>query len=194
MNEQDQELLWRYFDGEMPSEEASTFAQRLADDADLSAEHAMLEQTRDLLRVDVEHAVDAADFSNFFDAVQARIGDEPAPAPISEPAPVPAERPAETPGLGARIAEWWRAHWTPVVVSAVAAGVVAFLVIRAGVPGAADTDTLTTGPVTVDEVRNSGNQTVLISQPAEDGSATVIWLLEDEEEPEDSSAKGEDPI
>ena len=191
MNEQDQALLWRYFDGDLPSEEASTFAQRLADDAGLSAEHALLEQARDLLRVDVEASVEAADFRGFFDTVQARIGD--APAPAAEPAPVPAARPTGEGGFAARLADWWRAHWTPVVVSAVAAGVVAFLVIRASVPGA-DGDALTTGPVTVDEVRNSGNQTVLISQPAEEGEATVIWLLEDEEEPEDSSALGEDPI
>ena len=36
-------------------------------------------------------------------------------------------------------------------------------------------------------------QTVLISQPAEDEGATVIWLL-DEEETDAQPATGEDPI
>lgn len=195
MTEQDQELLWRYFDGELPSEEATAFAARLADDAELATEHAMLEQTRELLRADVSEAVAAADFTNFFAGVQAAIGDEPVAAVAREAAPTPAvSAPAAAESFGARFAAWWKAHWTPVVVSAVAAGVVAFLVVRGGGVPTGENDALTTGPVQVDAVRNAGNQTVLISQPSEEGAATVIWLLEDEEEPEDSSTMGEDPI
>jgi len=185
VSEHDQELLWRYFDGDLPSEQAAAFAQRLGEDAELSAEFACLEQTRALLRADTENAVAAADFSGFLDGVLARVGDEALGAPAArEPAPVP----ATSEGLGARFAAWWRAHWTPVVASAVAAAVVAFLVVR----GSAEDYQLTPGPVQVDAVHNAGNQTVLISQPV--GEPTVIWLLDDEEEPADSSMKGEDPI
>ena len=49
------------------------------------------------------------------------------------------------------------------------------------------------GSVVVDAVSNEGNKTVLISQPAEDEGATVIWLL-DEEEADDRPLDGEDPI
>ncbi len=192
MTDADQELLWRYFDGDLPSEEATAFASRMTDDAELTAQHAMLEQSRTLMRAEISSAVEAADFSNFFAGVQAALGDEKLPTAAREAAPSPAT--SEPESLATRMGAWWKAYWTPVVMSAVAAGVVAFLVVRGGGGVPEDDDVLTTGPVMVDAVRNSGNHTVLISQPVEEGEATVIWLLEDEEEPEGSSTMGEDPI
>ncbi len=48
------------------------------------------------------------------------------------------------------------------------------------------------GPVYVDAVSNPGNQTVLISMPADNEGATVIWLL-DEEAEGTQPLDGEDP-
>jgi hypothetical protein len=70
-----------------------------------------------------------------------------------------------------------------------AAAAVAVWVMRDTAP----TDVLPeNGPVYVDAVSNQGNQTVLISMPAEKTGATVIWLLDEEDE--DTQLEGEDPI
>ena len=49
------------------------------------------------------------------------------------------------------------------------------------------------GPVYVDAVSNQGTKTVLISMPADESGATVIWLL-DEEDEDTQLLEGEDPI
>ncbi len=180
-----------YFDGEMSTQELSAFEERLEGDAGLHAEHAMLSHTRDILRSDVRRSVDSANFQDFFTGVQSRLGEMPVRSPSVEPARV---EPASTGdlSLGERLVAWWRAYWTPVMVSAVAAAVVAFAVTRGVVPAE---DPLSAGPVVVERVDNAGSQTVLISMPAEGEGSTIIWLLEEEEEPEvGDSHLGEDPI
>ncbi len=188
MAEPNDELLYRYFDGELSAEERADFEARLAEDEGLRGALALLEQTREAVRRHSDEMVQAASFEGFSDAVLAKVADEPTPSPAAEPR-APVVEPA--PGLGQRLAAWWRAHWTPVVVSALAAGAVAYVVTRQ----AGGDPTGPAGPVIVESVHNAGNQTVLISTPAEgEEGSTVIWLLEDEEEPEDGSATGEDPI
>ncbi|MCA9537318.1 MAG: hypothetical protein KC620_00435, partial [Myxococcales bacterium] len=91
-----------------------------------------------------------------------------------------------------RLRAWWSRNWTPVLVSAAAAAAVAFWISRGAGPGAADAPD-NAGPIAIDSVSNEGNKTVLISMPAEDGGATVIWLL-DEESDDGQPVDGEDPI
>ncbi len=198
MTEQDRDTLLRFVDGQLSPDEAAAFEARLADEPALAAEAAELTELGALLRRHTDEIVQAADFSGFAD----RITDELAQAGGVEAAPSPA-RPA-TPAvepLGDRLKAWWARHWTPVVVSAAAAAAVAFIVVRAVAPGGVggggsgvedgvDTDS----PVAVEAVRNDGNKTVLISSPGEDeGGATVIWLLDGEDDEGDASLT-EDPI
>ncbi|MCB9534698.1 MAG: hypothetical protein H6704_00355 [Myxococcales bacterium] len=197
MTEQDKDTLLRFVDGQLGPDEAAAFEARLADDPALAAEAAEFAELGNLLRRHTDEIVQAADFSGFADRITSELaqagGVEAAPTP-ARPAPPTAEP------LGQRLKAWWARHWTPVVVSAGAAAAVAFFVVRAVGPGAVgggggvDEGVETDAPVAVEAVRNDGNKTVLISSPGdEEGGATVIWLLDGEEDEGDASLT-EDPI
>jgi hypothetical protein len=66
------------------------------------------------------------------------------------------------------------------------AAVATWFVLR---PGAVELEDVPGGEVFVDAVSNEGPQTVLISQPVDEGGSTIIWLLEDEID----AADGVDP-
>lgn len=187
----------RYFDDEMTPEEARAFRAKLDGDADLAAELEGLKISREMLVAHVEHQVEQADFSGFFERISSEL---PQTTVAAEPAPTPA-RAAAPPSVGARLKAWWARHWTPVVISAAAAAAVAFFVTRASTPAADDgepTQVVAGGEVTVEEVNSDGPTTVLVSMPADDDDSTVIWLLdEDEEDDEGADAAAlaeEDPI
>lgn len=189
---ENEQLLFRHFDGELAPDEAESFAKELANSEALTEELGWLEEGQLLLKEHIEAAVSAADFSGFFDRVAEGIGEfSPASASTAQSAP-PAQSTA-----GERIKAWWAQYWTPVLVSVAAAAAVAFVVGRPSATGSkfAPDPVVAAGPVTVDSVRNEGNKTVLISQPVEAEGATVIWLLDDEEVEDDNSPMpGEDPI
>lgn len=191
MIEPQEELLHRYLDDALSPEEAEAFAARLAEDAALAEEVAILEAARGLLRADIAAALDAADFSGFADAVAEGLeGVEIAPAPTPR---APVVEPASG-GLRA----WWQQYWTPLVVSVAAAAVIAALMFQTRPRPDAEDDGVgvANGAVTVDSIQNGGNKTVRVAMPSADGEATVIWMLDDEEEdsPDGGPAAGEDPI
>ena len=197
MSEHDSDLLERFFDGELPAEKAAEVARQLEADEALAAELTELSTLRTMLREHITEGVQAANFDGFFDGISAALAE--APAPRAEAAPSPARAPAASESTWDKLRAWWGRNWTPVVVSAAAAAAVALIVVRAGGPGAESMDGVETdAPVVVEAVSNDGNQTVLISSPADEaGGATVIWLLEEEQvdqDDPDASLTGEDPI
>lgn len=182
------EVLSRYLDGVMDESEAQAFVTQMASDSELKAEHDTLVLAKVLLRHEAEK-FDQMELSNFFEGIEAQIANEPAPAPAQ------AERsPAQAPAPGGLIA-WWRKYWTPIVAAAATAAAIAFFVSRPAGPNAGDTVEVAGGAVVVDSIQNTGNTTVLISNPVDDGGATIIWLLDDEDdEGVDDPFSGEDPI
>ena len=179
MNDEDLELLHRVLDGEVSSEEAAEFEARLENSPELAGEREELMQLSAMLRQDISAEVDAVDFSQFYAGIEAQLPDEVfAPSVAQEPAPTLARAPDET-SLMDRVRAWFQRSWTPLVVGAVAAAAVAVWVMRDTTPVDASPDN---GPVYVDAVSNQGKQTVLISMPAEESGATVIWLLDEEDE------------
>lgn len=192
MTEQDTQLLERFVDGELPPDEAAAIEQRIAAEPDWAEARDDLLALREILRADVAAAVDAADFGDFFTRIEARLGEE---SPAVEAAPVAARPASAEPGGWARLKAWWGRNWAPVLIGAAAAAAVMLWALRSTETGAGDREggVEVAGSVVVDAVSNEGNKTVLISQPAEDEGATVIWLL-DEEEDDAQLPAGEDPI
>lgn len=205
MNDHDLDRLQRFFDGALPADEARAVSERVDRDADWSAAHDALKLARGALREQAEVAADAADFGGLWRNLDRELF---APA-VASPAV------ADVPTLGDRLRAWWAAHWTPVLVSAAAAAIVAVLMTRTLGPGSPPPEPgqpAPSGPpiahqqpapvpapsaaeknVVVDAVRNEGNKTVLINMPMAAEDATVIWLLDDEHADEEP-VLGEDPI
>lgn len=194
MNEHDDELLHRYLDDALSAAEREAFEQRLADDPALGTEAAELLATRDAVSALLRGEVDALDLGGFADSVMAQVAAEPVPA-RPEAAPTPAAT-AGGAGTWGRFRGWWARYWTPVLVSAAAAGVVAWLVSRTALPPAGGPEgELDYEPVVVEAVNQEGTTTILISNTADGDGATVIWLLDQEEDDlHEASDTGEDPI
>jgi len=190
MTDKDFELLHRFLDGELSGEEASEFEARLENSPELAGEREELMQVSALLREEISTEVDAVDFSNFYAGIEAQLATEVFDARVAEePAPTLAREPVE-PSFMDRARAWFQRSWTPLLVGAAAAAAVAVWVMRDTQP---TNSAPLNGPVYVDAVSNQGNQTVLISMPAENEGATVIWLL-DEEAEGTQPLEGEDPI
>jgi len=182
MNERDEERLGRFFDGELSPAEAAEFEPRLEAEPQLQAQMMAMAFTQDAVRELVADQVAAMDFSGFLTAVEERLPAEPDAAPRT------VEAPKQSTALE-RVGSWWRRYWTPVLISAVAAAGVAWFVTGRV------TDDVSGGSIVVEGVQNDGPQTVLISQPEDDGGSTVIWLLDDEQDDgEGFSPEEEDPI
>lgn len=197
MTEHDIELLERFVDEELSSDEATAVERQIAEDATWAAAHGELLALRALLQDDVEAAADAVDFGGFFAAIEARL---PAESPARSPAQAAASATPAEPGLWTRLREWWGKHWTPVLLGVAVAAAVAFWITRpteSSAPGgdeglvAERVDGVE--PVIIDAVTNEGDKTVLISMPADEDGSTVIWLI-DEEQDEPEPVEGEDPI
>jgi hypothetical protein len=188
------DLLSRHFDGRLSPEEARDLEQRMADDPALAEVLGAFGTNRDLLRTHQEAALDALDLDAFALRVMAALPEEaPVVAPSAAaalaaaavPAPArlgPAARPTATGGF----AERFRRLFAPVLLGAAVAAVATWFVLR---QPPVELDDVPGGEVFVDSVSNEGPQTVLISQPVEEGGSTVIWLLEDEID----AADGADP-
>jgi len=188
MTDQDFELLHRFLDGELSAEQASEFEARLENSPELAGEREELMQVSALLREDISTEVDAVDFSSFYAGIEAQLAGDVFDA-AEEPAPVLAREPV-APSLMDRARAWFQQSWRPLLVGAAAAAAVAVWIVRDTQP---TNSAPLNGPVYVDAVSNQGNQTVLISMPAENEGATVIWLL-DEEAEGTQPLDGEDPI
>ncbi len=192
MNEQDMQQLERFVDGELPAEEVAAVEARITEDEGWAEAHADLLALRHILQDDVAAAVDAADFSDFFARIEAELPDAVAEV---EAAPSPARRAPVEPSEGVfdRVKRWFGDNWLPTMIGAAAAAAVAVWVIGPGGESPGPAAPSVAGTVVVDKVDNNGPKTVLISQPAEEEGATVIWLL-DEEESGEQPLDGEDPI
>lgn len=197
MNDHDLERIGRYFDGELSAAEAALMERRLNEDPAWRVALDDLERCRGAVRAHIEDSINAADFSSMWTGIEAQLTEAPAKAAATQQTP---RNPAVGPWT--RLRRWWSANWTPVVVSAAAAAIVAVWVTHATnepesvdgstrvgpmatgsklVPGGGAGELVPVSSVVVDAVRNDGNSTVLISMPVEEGGATVIWLLEENE-------------
>ena len=209
MNDHDQERIGRYFDGELSDAEAALMERKLDQDPAWRAALDEMEGCRSATRGYIEEAVKSVDFDAMWSGIETRL-----PAAVPEVAAA-ATNQGSIVGPWRRLQRWWSANWTPIVVSAAAAAIVAVWVTHMAkepdsIDGATRSGPLATGPkpvpagelvpvssVVVDAVRNDGNSTVLISMPVEEGGATVIWLLEENEEnggAGDSPPDSEEPI
>ncbi len=182
-----EELLHRFLDGALSSEEQAELDRYLADDPELIEARNDLSEISAMLRTHIAEEVDAVDFNNFYAGIEARLGEEAAPVPAAEPAPTPA---VSQPGLFEQLREWFADNWVPVAGVAAAAAVAFFVVGTDESTGGAGADG---GAVVVDAISNEGNKTILVSMPSQDGESTVIWLLDNEED-DQAPLEGEDPI
>lgn len=180
--------LSQYFDEQLSPAERDAFEADLREDEALRADLQELDQLRGLLQANHQREVASADFSGFMAAIEAQLPAAPDPAPAPRAAPQPQRAKAHVwAGL--------RRYLFPVLLGAGAALVVVLVMNRPAEPPPQVVAQETSDEVTVKAVHNQGNQTVLISLPAEDGGATVIWMLDEEEEGEAATPlKGEDPI
>lgn len=212
MNDHECERLSRYFDDELSAAEAAQIESRIENDAEWRQAYAELDAVRDAVRGYVRTGVERADFGSLWAGIDTEMAESPEPMQAGV-------RPPQG-GPWSKFLHVWGANWATVVTSAVAAAVVAFVVVQmtgsgpnshsegtttvakssetrsadpARTPGLVPaTDTLRDRNVVIDSVINDGNTTVLISMPAEDEGATVIWLLEDEDEEGDGA--GAEPV
>jgi anti-sigma factor RsiW len=163
------EQLSRFLDGQTSAAEAEEIEARLAEDPEAGALLAGYKQSREHLIEHLRVETEAADLDVLAAAVLAALPEE-SPAAVGRPAVM---RPVHAVTFGERVRRWL----APLLVgAAVAAAATWALVPRT----ALEAEDVEGGPVMVDAVRNNGPQVVLISQPAEEGGATVIWMLEDE--------------
>ncbi|MBU0552182.1 hypothetical protein KKF91_09305 [Myxococcota bacterium] len=192
MSQMNEHILNQYFDDQLSPAERDAFEATLREDAeaDAATQATMNELTQigALLRAQHQREVAAADFSGFMAQLEARLPAAPDPVAATP------ERVAspETPRLS--LLGGLRRFLFPALLGAAVALLAVFVLDRRATPSPAP-EASPEGPseVTVKAVHNQGNQTVLISMPAEDGGATVIWMLDEEEDPSDP-LKGEDPI
>lgn len=203
LTERDHERLERFVDDALPTDEAAAVERQIEAEPAWAEAHAELLTLRAILQDDVEAAVERADFGDFFAAIEARL-----PAAV-EAAPSPAARPKRAKRAAHeryrdRVIAWWRRNWPPVLLGAAVAAAIAIWVTatRAPEPSPAAVPVAEKGaegaPVVVEGIKNGGDKTVLVSQPADDEGATVIWLLDEEQVDEEQAppkpAGGEDPI
>ncbi len=180
MSEIQEYRLSRLLDGELSSEEVEALSATLS-----SEEREDLEEFRliaELLREEHEAACAAADFSHFYEKLQGRLPEQPDPLPkISEP---------PKPRVWQRAWRGWR--FSLALASAATVMVVLATVMIQRIWPPEPEEKLLGGEIIVESVHNEGDQIILISMPTEDDGATVIWMLEDEEE--GAIPEGEDPI
>lgn len=182
MNEEFNLLLSRAFDDDLSPEEMAEFEALKAENADIQEAWNEMAQCRELMRAHIEEETRDVDFSHFYDEIAAKL---PQPEPQAN-------------RMLASLKSWWKRHWMPMLASsaatAIAALVISHLYLPATMTPGAQTATIATAAendVFVDSVQNSGPNVVMISQPVDQNSPTVIWLL-DEEEAEDFEEDGVD--
>ena len=190
MNDHDIERLSLFLDGALSPEQGAEVEHLIATDPEWKAAHRALKITGEMLRAPVERAARVANFDGLWRNIQKGL-------------------PAATPSLWERL----RGLLTPpVMVGLAAATAVAVYVASrpapSPVPGTAPqhgpavnpglvaveapaaAPVGESGPVLIEGIESGGSKTVLVSQPVEADSPTVIWLLD---APDAASANGSTP-
>jgi len=212
MTDEDFEKLSLYVDGMLPAEEATQVAARIAADAAWADAYRAMRRSGEMMRAHADATVAAVDAEALIARVNAELDRRAAGA--ARAAAVQAER--ERPGL----MRWLSTLLSPPVMLGVAgvAAAAAFFVLRQSAPEtppegksalvgltppAPVTQVAQTpsrpamGPaetiVAVEAVESEGVKTVLVSQPADDGT-TVIWLLDEADAGAGSAGAQDDPI
>lgn len=182
LDETSAQLLSQYVDGELSPEEAAAFEARLAQEAPLAAAFEALDAQQSLFRAHFDEHFEAAfaqvDFEGFAAGVLAQLPEQsPAAAPAAAAPSASVAAPAAPAAARVPWTQRLRALWLPSLIGAAAAAALMWTVLR---PDGVEVDEVLGGEVYVESVNNDGPQTVLISQPVEEGGSTVIWLLDDE--------------
>ncbi len=203
MTDDDLDLLARYVDGEATGAETSDVERRLKSEPAFALAFQAMRRSGELMRIPVDRAVAEVSFEALWTRIERNL-----PANLPKPSP--------------RAALWAKLSlvFTPPVLLAVgaAAAVAVYLAARSpsevGAPPkpgpsivaatpipapVRDFEDLDPGaePFVVEEVRSEGNKTIFVSQPVEEGGATVIWVLDGPEtsgKPSTGLAPDEDPI
>ena len=190
MIERDQERLHRFLDGELSPSEQVDFERELAQNPELAQMRQEFEGVGHMLRGHIEDELNAVDFSSFYAGIEAQLPVAAAVEGAGISVPVSTEPATET--VGEQVRSWWSNLWVPVMVGAAAAAAVAvFALNRPSDPTAPGG--VVPQHVVVDAVSNEGSKTVLVSMPVEEDDATVIWLIDGEEEGQ-TPLDEEDPI
>jgi negative regulator of sigma E activity len=190
MIERDQELLHRFLDGELSSSEREELEREMAQNPELAQMRKEFEDVGRMLRGHIEEELNSIDFGSFYAGIESRL-----PAAVTSGAAVVAPtRPvmSREEGMSEQVRSWWSRLWVPALVGAAAAAAVAIFALNRPV-GPTVHDGVTPQNVVVDAVSNEGNKTVLVSMPVDEDDATVIWLIDGEEEGQ-TPIDEEDPI
>ena len=212
MTDEDLEKLSLYVDNALPADEAAAVAARITADAEWATAYRTMRRSGEMMRAHADATVAAVDAEALFARVNAELDRRAAGA--ARAAAVHAE--SERPGL----LRWLSTLLSPPVMLGMAgvAAATAFFVLRQSAPetppeGKSALVGLTppapvtqvaqkptdpaTGPaetiVAVEGVESEGVKTVLVSQPADDGT-TVIWLLDEADAGAGSAGAQDDPI
>lgn len=190
MNDHDIERLSLFLDGALPPEQVPEVEHLIATDPEWKAAHRALKITGEMLRAPVEQAAKAADFDGLWRKIEKGL---PVAAPslwerlrtlLNPPVMIGlaaatavavyvASRPAPSPGPVPGVAPRPETHPTQVA---------------AAPPTALPAEE--SEPVIIEGIESGGSKTVLVSQPVEPNSPTVIWLLD---APDAGPANGSTP-
>ena len=203
MTDRENELLNRFLDGELSDADREEFENRMKENSELVAMRDDFAVIGTMLREHISCESEVADFSGFAAGIDHLIDlQEPAPTAAFESSvtTIDEDKAVAAPSnLLERAESWWRRNWTPVMLGAAAAAAVIFFVMKPTVPvtGMQPNDEVATATgtngVVVDSISNEGKKTVLVSMPAQQDESTVIWLLDGEEDDQET-VEGEDPI
>ncbi len=186
----DFERLSLFLDGVLPPAEAAEVERLIADDPEWKAAFRTLKTTGEMMRAQVDRAVEATEpaaFDKIWSGIERGL---------------PTAAPVKTPGFLERL----RGFLSPPVMIGFAAAAAAAVYVASRpatapapsvapsptpglaapppvvavnpVPASAAAGDAEDGPVIIESVQTEGTKTVLVSQPADGKGATVIWLLD----------------
>lgn len=204
LNDADFERLSLFADGALPRAEAAEVARLVATDPEWRLAHRAIRASGEMLRAPVEANAQRADLEGLWGRIERRLP----------------SRGARTPEPG--WLERMRAIFSPPVLIGLAAGVAvaAYVatrpVTRAPAPGPGESTPAPGEPsgspvaavpgsvspppesIIIEGIETEGAKTVLVSQPADNSGATVIWLLDAPDggaaDPGGGPAGDDDPI
>ncbi len=170
-------LLARAFDGELSPKEREDFERLCREDPTLQEDWDEMQGVRDQIRASHQADMARLDFAHFYEGVAEKLG-------IAQP------EQTQEPSLMAKVAAWWKRYWSPVAVSTIAAVVAGLITVQL----ARQNEVAPSEEVQIEQITSKGSGLVLISQPTEEGEATVLWTLEDEDDSTDEVGEAEEAI